>query len=184
MPRHRHLFVNGVIGYEVFTHDASLLYAEVMTCSLQPRTTMYKGIRMRSRLEARVAAFLDREHITWLYEPMAFADERGQYLPDFRIEGMTTVPLYVDVKGLTPTNNELEATFVRMRIIWSSEPRVFLAVWAAEAFGREGRFDVLFPDGSRHIGRITRCSRCGSVSFRAFCHACRQMTQAISPLAA
>jgi hypothetical protein len=40
---------------------------------------------MRSRLEARVAAALDLSGMSWEYEALCFASERGQYLPDFRI---------------------------------------------------------------------------------------------------
>jgi hypothetical protein len=78
----------------------------------RPRPTVYKGVRMRSRLEASVAAFLDREDLPWTYEPSAFADERGQYLPDFRVGGLTVeLPLYVDVKGRALDDDELAATF-------------------------------------------------------------------------
>lgn len=51
----------------------------------KPRPTIYKGIQMRSRLEAGFAAWLDGRHIKWQYEPCAFADEKGQYLPDFEL---------------------------------------------------------------------------------------------------
>lgn len=149
---------------------------------MQPRPTIYKGTRMRSRLEARVAAFLDRERIAWAYEPVAFGDERGQYLPDFRVDGMVRVPLYVDVKGCTPTDEELALTFDRMSIIWSSEPDVFLAVWTAALFGVEGRFDIMFPGGIRRRTRVSRCGPCGGVTLRSLCVFCGRPTEPTSPL--
>ena len=53
-----------------------------------------------SRTEASIAAFLERHVIEWQYEPVAFAHENRQYLPDFRVCGLTgSLPMYVDVKG-------------------------------------------------------------------------------------
>lgn len=70
---------------------------------MKPRTTVYKGITMRSRLEAGFAAWLDECSFTWQYEPHAFAGARGQYLPDFRIDGLHWVGVgdvraYLEVK--------------------------------------------------------------------------------------
>jgi hypothetical protein len=52
---------------------------------IKARPTIYKGIQMRSRLEAAYAQHLDADNYPWEYEPECFADETGQYLPDFRI---------------------------------------------------------------------------------------------------
>lgn len=63
------------------------------------RPTLYKGIRMRSRLEADFAAFLDRMEAEWAYEPECFAGDGGQWLPDFGFaphDGRYS--LYVEVK--------------------------------------------------------------------------------------
>jgi hypothetical protein len=70
----------------------------------QGRTTVYKGIAMRSRLEAGFAAWLDRKHFDWEYEPCAFASDDGQYLPDFRLRKVFAawlpglITAYVEVK--------------------------------------------------------------------------------------
>lgn len=75
-----------------------------MSTTLKARPTIYKGIQMRSRLEASYAAWLDGCGFTWDYEPHVFADEKGQYLPDFRIKdfnliGAGPIPnLYIEVK--------------------------------------------------------------------------------------
>lgn len=90
---------------------------------MRARPTVYKGIKMRSRLEARYAAFLDGYGIHWEYEPDCFADETGQYLPDFRI----TVDVngkphhrYIEIKPyITP---EIVATAApMMERIWSTD---------------------------------------------------------------
>jgi len=45
--------------------------------SRQPRITVYRGIEMRSRLEALAAAYLDRHGFAWEYEPICFAGIGG-----------------------------------------------------------------------------------------------------------
>jgi hypothetical protein len=61
------------------------------------RQTLYKGVTMRSRTEARFAALLDECSIAWAYEPIALAGPAGQWLPDFEIfnQGCRT---FIDVK--------------------------------------------------------------------------------------
>lgn len=56
-----------------------------MTQHRKARPTKYRGIQMRSRLEASIAQWLDAEGVDWTYEPEAFASEEGQYLPDFEL---------------------------------------------------------------------------------------------------
>lgn len=59
-----------------------------MASPSKARPTVYKGVQMRSRLEAGFAAWLDRYHFDWEYEPRAFASEEGQYLPDFQLSNV------------------------------------------------------------------------------------------------
>lgn len=55
--------------------------------------TTYQGVRFRSRLEARWAAFFDLIGWRWSYEPLDLAG----YIPDFSI-GFEHAPLLVEVK--------------------------------------------------------------------------------------
>lgn len=97
-----------------------------MTAPIWPaRPTLYRGIRMRSRTEARVAAWLDFYHVDWVYEPECFADETGQYLPDFRIDEPGCPPDYLEVKGVAP---DLGAIQRQMEIVWSSVPDCHLTL--------------------------------------------------------
>lgn len=71
--------------------------------TFKARPTMYGGHRMRSRLEAGFAAWLDQWGIKWEYEPEAYAAAGlGQYLPDFRLINLRTnfrrVDALVEVK--------------------------------------------------------------------------------------
>lgn len=57
--------------------------------------TVYKGCRMRSRLEARWAVCLDKLGISWEYEPEGFDLEGAKYIPDFYLPGLG---VYFEVK--------------------------------------------------------------------------------------
>lgn len=63
------------------------------------RPTLYKGIRMRSRLEADFAAYLDGRPEPWAYEPECFSSDSGQWLPDFRVDGSPN-PIYIELKPI------------------------------------------------------------------------------------
>jgi len=99
--------------------------------ALQARPTTYRGIRMRSRLEASFAALLDRVvaempgDVRWEYEPRAFANEYGQYLPDFALYDSSLPPYYIEVK---PTLEQAFRALERVQIIWDSEPDAYLWV--------------------------------------------------------
>ena len=86
------------------------------------RPTTYKGIRMRSRLEAGYAMWLDTIHAQWEYEPECYATEAGQYLPDFRIDnirdtlGPERFPVFVEVKP-AGWGGDLDLLARRMSII-------------------------------------------------------------------
>lgn len=97
---------------------------------------------MRSRLEARFAQFCDALNWEWAYEPDCFADERGQYLPDFWVnaDGQRN---WVEVK---PTVALARAWRTRMEVIWSSRPDAVLitavpddAVWESRMFIGRGK---------------------------------------------
>ena len=63
------------------------------------RPTTYKGVKMRSRLEAAWAEQFDAVHWTWQYEPHCFATSEGQYLPDFHLSiPLLSDNIYVEVK--------------------------------------------------------------------------------------
>lgn len=83
------------------------------------RPTVYKGIQMRSRLEARFAAYLDGFGRPWQYEPQCFANEDGQYLPDFLTHDNAGTACYYEIK---PTQRQCLDAIPLMRIILDSDP--------------------------------------------------------------
>lgn len=79
-----------------------------MPAEIKARPTLYKGIQMRSRLEADYAAHLDRDGETWEYEPECFASQDGQWLPDFRIGKHGTLQEIKPAALLNPREGEID----------------------------------------------------------------------------
>ncbi len=80
----------------------------------KPIETIYKGIRFRSRLEARWAVFLDSLDCSWAYESEGYElPFSGWYLPDFRVHNFPMgqngdrFEIWVEVKGTMPSNEEI-----------------------------------------------------------------------------
>jgi hypothetical protein len=103
---------------------------------MQARPTMYRGVLMRSRLEASFAEWLDLAGLQWDYEPVCYTSKDGQYLPDFRLRavhvgttGERTV--YFEVKPPLERPAAL-AVLDRMKAIWASEPQAILALAMAD----------------------------------------------------
>jgi hypothetical protein len=100
---------------------------------IKARPTIYKGIRMRSRLEASYAQYLDSHGVPWEYEPMAFASELGQYLPDFaKWPDDPNRRMFVEVK---PSALVVDEVLERMHIILASEPEVGLQISHRAEYG-------------------------------------------------
>jgi hypothetical protein len=103
---------------------------------IQARPTLYKGIKMRSRLEADYAATLDRDGCSWEYEPTCFAGENDQWLPDFGIahHDMHTYvelkPAYLlerkDAESASDYIGRIDAILTRMSVAWQSEAKANL----------------------------------------------------------
>lgn len=123
------------------------------------RPTVYRGIKMRSRLEADFARFLDSpraEAEGWQYEPQCFAGPNGQYLPDFRLSSGS----YIEVKPATISRPNAELAIRKMEIVWESEPGACLVMirWVyglafpeagAIAFGNDRRWTAFVGDDER-----------------------------------
>lgn len=130
---------------------------------LTARPTLYRGVLMRSRLEADFAAWLDGPAAyglfgsnQWQYEPLCFADPAGQYLPDFVVTGDTRT-FYIEVKPvyLLTSDDEACALLDKMRPVWASDAEcvLLLAYWSY----KDSLIKELFimEAGS---GRVTRFS--------------------------
>lgn len=72
---------------------------------ITPIETVYKGIRFRSRLEARWAVFLDALGFKFVYEPDAYDLDGTWYLPDFWVPDWKT---FLEIKPEPPTQEQRE----------------------------------------------------------------------------
>jgi len=118
---------------------------------IKARPTLYKGIKMRSRLEADYAANCDRSGESWDYEPACFASDAGQWLPDFRVGASKTLvelkPAYLlecqgDESGGAAAER-IDTILRRMTIAWHSEPDSFLELIFWTYGGSEPVFSIL-----------------------------------------
>jgi hypothetical protein len=91
---------------------------------IDPTVVTYRGVTMRSALEADFARNLDDQEIPWRYEPAIYHG----YLPDFEVVDAHP-PLFIEVK---PTLREVPGAKRRMAAIWRSVPTALLVVACAE----------------------------------------------------
>lgn len=120
------------------------------------RPTVYRGIRMRSRLEARFAADMDKAGWKWEYEPRCYASEAGQWLPDF--ETHTPEHIFIELK---PTAEAAKAAVGRVHIVYASEPTALANViwpmgtgWGVIYVARSGKWTTL-STGSHRLLDVT-----------------------------
>lgn len=69
----------------------------MFTRQFAAKDTVYKGVRFRSRLEAKWAAFFDAIGWDWTYEPVDLGDWSPDFLVDVRADGRAG-PVYAEVK--------------------------------------------------------------------------------------
>lgn len=159
--------------------------------SKQAIPTIYAGIKMRSRLEARWAAFFDLLGWPWVYEPI---DLNG-YIPDFALR-FPADPLLVEVK---PAIRLADLWSYASRIPHLDEPMEIMVVGATpladheygvgegfglgiisqkyHSWGAHDREEAT-PDrnwwGQAGIGQCLRCKDAGVYSFELgwYCYRC------------
>lgn len=135
---------------------------------IKPIPTLYNGIRFRSRLEARYAAFFDELGWPWNYEPF----DLDGYIPDYIID-FEVGPVLFEVKGF---DEEIEAACLKIEFSgWQKE-----AVIAAGDVKHSAIGQILEPHPQVFVwstAELFYCISCGSPSLRAAegswrCRAC------------
>lgn len=131
------------------------------------RPTVYKGVKMRSRLEAGYAAWLDGCGFAWEYEPCAFATEDGQYLPDFMVVGLNVSwkpePVVAYIEAKPGSFDDYELVVEQMSVIRSCEPEAVCVVQVGpSAEQRTSSVSTLWlpgdePDDGPPIAAFRRC---------------------------
>lgn len=102
--------------------------------TLRARPTVYKGTRMRSRLEAGFAMWLDRMRMEWEYEPHCLAGSAGQWLPDFQLTNVSTLTgapgrIYVEVKPRSFDLHGAEGQALRDRMVTCAHEFPDVEIW-------------------------------------------------------
>lgn len=103
---------------------------------VEANETEYRGVTMRSKLEADFARHLDDLGVEWIYEPAIYGPKGSGYLPDFRVD-REDGPHFFEVK---PTLAEVPLAQRRMEVILRWHPDATLIVVCAETsvwFARE-----------------------------------------------
>lgn len=67
--------------------------------------TIYRGVRFRSRTEARWAVFMDACGVRWEYEKEAFDLPAGRYCPDFWLPDLLK---WLEIKPTAPDEREAQ----------------------------------------------------------------------------
>lgn len=127
-----------------------------MNDEVAPIETKYDGRRFRSRTEARWAVFFNAMGWGYEYEREGYDLDGTWYLPDFFLPAF---PLWVEVKGATPTDGEKElakrlalATGLRV-LIFIGQPVLGAArFFYADASGKSG--DCQFLADRRNEGEF------------------------------
>lgn len=125
--------------------------------------TLYRGIRFRSRLEARWAAFFDQVGWPWTYEPLDLAG----YIPDFLLRFAEA--LLVEVKPAA-SSKELGDAVPKIEASGWKGPAAVVGVSPVRPLGFQ------YPSmgivnraagGAWDYALLCRCVRCGGVSMHA-----------------
>lgn len=126
--------------------------------------TYYKGIKMRSKLEAKFAVFLDALKINWMYEPKSFVLSNGiTYIPDFYLPELNT---WVEVKGKIEEHNK------KVSSLFTSENKQELLIIS----NNKGLWYSSFGEEDIYIGLCSHCGRyffCGNMG-SYHCRSCNE----------
>lgn len=133
------------------------------------KKTTYKGIEMRSRLETKIAFFLDTLNIKWEYEAQAFMLSDGTvYIPDFYL---TELKLWIEVKGIVQEHNK---TISRLFVQENNTELILISSYETFWFSMKDFQDGLGEDNVVYLGH---CSSCKSYFFTSnigsyYCRKC------------
>ena len=127
--------------------------------------TTYRGIRFRSRLEARWAMFFDILGIDFHYEPGSFPVVPGGYTPDFLIPKQATFDrrLWVEVK---PSDYEPHDVDKPDALADEETPVAFIhKILLPECGFDAARHSIYYGGSCDYDHGFCRCSRCGMIGF-------------------
>lgn len=137
--------------------------------------TTYRGIQMRSKLEARAAAMLDRWEVKWVYEAEGFDLDGVWYLPDFWLPELKA---FLEIKGTLDDSLRKPEALARhvpydtVVLLASAED---IQEWEATRL-ENGRTSITRYDrvGNHDRWEFVHCGQCGRTDVlregRSHCH--------------
>jgi hypothetical protein len=130
--------------------------------------TVYAGVQMRSRMEARFAKWCDDHKLKWLYEPEGYISNGQCYLPDFYLP---EIRCFVEVKPLIFAQESLKMeNMANERSLWDHD---FLVVDMSDGFRPIKWYE---REWTRDHGKFGRCSRHSGDNINvAWCRKCLGM---------
>lgn len=129
--------------------------------------TEYRGIKYRSRTEARWAVFLDELRIPFAYEPEGFDLGGEWYLPDY---WLPNPGCYLEVKGVYPNEREIR---LAKNLVKAARCPVFIAVGPPPI---NGEFNLI---GFGISGQMIPCAFTGDHDNVLISSACQTMMRTI-----
>lgn len=129
--------------------------------------TEYRGIKYRSRTEARWAVYLDELRVPYTYEPEGYDLGGDWYLPDF---WLPNPGCYLEVKGVEPTDDERRKA---EKLVRAARCPVFIAVGPPSI---AGDFNLI---GFGVMGQTFNCAFTGDIDNLLISSACQTVTRAI-----
>ena len=142
----------------------------------QALPTQYRGVRFRSRNEARWAVFFDALGLRWHYEPEGYALPSGPYLPDFLLPELGSDGWFIEVKPEREATDreralcsELAAATQRPVALVHGPPAQGAMSWGTASW-EPGHASVFIPNvtanggvGEDHPYQFCVCPRCRRV---------------------
>lgn len=120
--------------------------------------TVYRGIRFRSKLEAKYARAFDILRISWTYEEVNFMFDDGTcYAPDFY---MPEIDTYFEVKGVMTEEDERK---IKMLSEQGNTVVVGHPDGAMTLYEGKAEYDIGGPGGSESLA--VKCDKCGAWFF-------------------
>jgi len=134
---------------------------------MQALQTEYRGIKYRSRTEARWAVYLDELRVPYTYEPEGYDLGGDWYLPDF---WLPNPGCYLEVKGVAPTGDEIRKA---EKLVKAARCPVFIAVGPPSI---NGEFNLI---GFGIAGQKIQCAFTGDADNLFISSACQSTIRAV-----
>ncbi len=128
--------------------------------------TEYRGVRFRSRLEARWAHYFTTLGLPYLYEHEGYELPSGRYLPDFWIASLGRTGTFLEIKPDCVPTIEEQTSCIELADVTRRRVMLFAGApgrWIADHFATDAGL-VFWPDYTSDVQHVfCLCEVCGAV---------------------